>query len=89
MVRPTGPALNDRVGKWTNTEMNHAIDHWRLQFRGEARVKDDKDITQADIDAHNLILWGDPDSNAILARIVGKLPLKWNKESVRDRRAEL
>ena len=52
MVRPTGPALNDRVGKWANAEMKHAIEHWRLQFRGEARVKDDKDITQADIDAH-------------------------------------
>ena len=36
--------------------MKHAIEHWRLQFRGEARAKDDKDITQADIDAHNLIL---------------------------------
>ena len=83
MVRPTGPALNDEVGKWTNAEMKHAIEHWRLQFRGEARVKDDKDITQADIDAHNLILWGDPSSNAILAKIIDKLPLSWNKESVR------
>ncbi len=48
--------------------MKHAIDHWRRQFRGEARVKDDKDITDADIAAHNLILWGDPSSNAILAQ---------------------
>ena len=83
MVRPTGPALNDRVGKWANTEMKHAVDHWRLQFRGNARVKDDKDITQADIDGHHLVLWGDPASNAILAKIVGKLPLNWNQERVR------
>jgi pimeloyl-ACP methyl ester carboxylesterase len=82
MVRPTSTALNDHVGKWANTEMKHAIDHWRLQFRGNARVKDDRDITQADIDAHNLILWGDPTSNAILAKVVGKLPLNWNKERV-------
>jgi pimeloyl-ACP methyl ester carboxylesterase len=83
MVRPTGPALNDRAFNWTNTEMKHAVDHWRLQFRGIARVKDDKDITQADIDAHHLILWGDPSSNAILAKVVGNLPLDWNKERVR------
>ncbi len=82
MVRPTGTALNDRVGKWANAEMKHAVDHWRLQFRGDARVKDDKDITPTDIDAHNLILWGDPTSNAILAKVVGKLPLKWNQERV-------
>ncbi len=85
MVRPTGPALNDKVGKWTAAEMKHAIDHWRRQFRGEARVKDDKEITDADIAAHNLVLWGDPTSNAILARIAGTLPVKWDKESVRLR----
>ncbi len=36
MVRPTGSALNDKVGKWAAAEMNHAVDHWRRQFRGEA-----------------------------------------------------
>jgi pimeloyl-ACP methyl ester carboxylesterase len=82
MVRPTGPALNDHTFNWTKTEMKHAVDHWRLQFRGTVRVKDDKDITQADIDAHNLILWGDPSSNAILAKVVGKLPLGWNKDRI-------
>jgi len=82
MVRPTGPALNEKAGKWTATEMKHAIDHWRRQFRGEARVKDDKDITESDIAAHHLILWGDPSSNVILAKIVEKLPVKWTKERV-------
>ncbi len=37
MVRPTGPALNDKVGKWTAAEMKHASDHWRSQFRGAVR----------------------------------------------------
>jgi pimeloyl-ACP methyl ester carboxylesterase len=83
MVRPTGPVLNDKVGKWTASEMQHALDHWRRQFRGAARVKDDKDIADADIADHNLILWGDPASNAILAKIVDKLPVKWNKDGVR------
>ena len=64
MVRPTGPALNEKVGQWADAEMRHAVDHWRRQFRGEARVKDDKDVTEADIAAHNLILWGDPGSNS-------------------------
>ena len=45
-------------------------------------TKDDKDVTQADIDAHNLIIWGDPASNSVLARIVGRLPLGWNKNNV-------
>jgi hypothetical protein len=83
MVRPTGPALNDKIGKWVAAEMRHAIDHWRRQFRGEARVKDDRDITEADIAAHNLVLWGDPSSNAILPKIADKLPVRWDKDGVR------
>ena len=51
MVRPTGKPLNEKVGRVGNAEMKHAIEHWRRQFRGEARVKDDKDVTDADIAA--------------------------------------
>ena len=83
MVRPTGTALNEKVGKWADAEMKHAVDHWRRQFRGEARVKDDKDVTDADIAAHNLVLWGDPSSNAVLAKIADKLPIQWDKDGVR------
>ena len=83
MVRPTGQSPNAKVGKWAAAELRHAIDHWRRQFRGEARVKDDKDISDADIAAHHLILWGDPSSNAILAKVAGKLPVKWGHDGVR------
>lgn len=76
MVRPTGKPLNDKIGAWTDGEMKHAVTHWRQQFRGDAPVKDDKDITEEDIKNNNLVLWGDPKSNAILAKIADKLPLK-------------
>lgn len=76
MVRPTGKPMNDAIGKWTEGEMKHAVTHWRQQFRGDAPVKDDKDVNDDDIKNNNLILWGDPKSNAILAKIADKLPLK-------------
>ena len=37
----------------------------------------------ADIAAHNLILWGDPSSNSLIARIAAKLPVQWDKGAVR------
>ncbi|MEQ2007923.1 MAG: prolyl oligopeptidase family serine peptidase [Limisphaerales bacterium] len=83
MVRPTGQPLNARVGKWADTEMKHAVEHWRRQFRGDARMKDDIAITDADIAAHNLVLWGDPASNKLLARILDRLPLRWDAQTVR------
>ncbi|MBC8003746.1 MAG: prolyl oligopeptidase family serine peptidase, partial [Opitutaceae bacterium] len=82
IVRPTGSALNEKVGQWAATEQKHAIEHWRRQFRGEARAKDDSEISDADIAAHNLVLWGDPQSNKLLARIADKLPVKWTTQGV-------
>jgi hypothetical protein len=83
MVKPTGKALNAEIGAWVNAEMEHAITHWRKQFRGEARVKGDDAVTDADIAAHNLILWGDPSSNQIVAKIAAKLPIRWDGNGIR------
>jgi dienelactone hydrolase len=83
MVKPTGKPLNDRVGAWAAGEMRHAVEHWRKQFRGEARVKADDAVTEADIRDHNLVLWGDPSSNKVLAKIADKLPVRWDAKEVR------
>lgn len=79
IVRPTGKAKHENVGAWVSAEMERAIAHWRKQFRGEARVKEDNAVTEADIAEHNLILWGDPASNAVLAKIADKLPIRWDQ----------
>ncbi len=82
MVRPTGKALNEKVGTWATAEMNHATEHWRRQFRGEAPIKDDRAVSDADLASSNLILWGDPSSNAVLARLVDKLPVRWTRDGI-------
>ncbi|MFO0892036.1 MAG: prolyl oligopeptidase family serine peptidase [Isosphaeraceae bacterium] len=82
MVRPTGKSRHERIGKWVDGELSHAIEHWKRQFRGEPRVKDDRDVTEADIAAHNLVIWGDPASNSLLGRIADRLPVKWSGEDV-------
>ncbi|HEY3789451.1 MAG TPA: hypothetical protein VGL71_11380, partial [Urbifossiella sp.] len=77
MVSPGGDA-----GAWIKGEMNHATEHWRKQFRGDAPMKKDTDITDDDIKNNNLILWGDPASNAVLAKIANKLPVKWGPQGI-------
>jgi pimeloyl-ACP methyl ester carboxylesterase len=71
-VRPTGKPLNDAIGKWTQSEMQHAIKSWRAVFRGDAPIKDDTSITDDDIRNSNLILWGDISSNAVLKKIAAE-----------------
>jgi len=82
MVKPTGQPMNEKVGAWATAEMKYAIEHWRRQFRGEARVKDDMAITDEDIASSNLILWGDPSSNKLLTRIASQLPIRWDAQGV-------
>lgn len=77
-VRPTGKPLHEKTGSWAKAELEHATGFWRKVFRGEAPVKDDTAITDADLAASNLVLWGDPSSNAVLARILTQLPLTWD-----------
>ncbi|HKD36235.1 MAG TPA: hypothetical protein VKB78_05520 [Pirellulales bacterium] len=81
-VRPTGEEKRPAVEKWVKSEMERAIREWRRQFRGEARVKDDVAITDADIAGANLVLWGSPASNSVLKRIADKLPIRWNAEQI-------
>ncbi|HEY1190497.1 MAG TPA: prolyl oligopeptidase family serine peptidase [Gemmata sp.] len=82
VVRPTGKPTNDRAAAWVEKEMKHAVDHWRKQFRGDAPIKKDTDISDADIKNNNLILWGDPTSNVVLAKLVDKLPIGWTEKGV-------
>jgi hypothetical protein len=79
-VRPTGPALNEPLGKWTRGELAHATKMWRDIFRANAPVKDDTAVRDEDIASKHLVLWGDPSSNRLLAKLLatGKLPLAWD-----------
>jgi dienelactone hydrolase len=88
MVRPTGQPMNETVGAWAAAEMDHAMDSWRRQFRGEARLKSDTDVSNADIAANNLVLWGDPQSNRLLARIAAQLPIRWDAQGVHTPRKD-
>jgi predicted peptidase len=81
-VTPSGAPLAQSVGQWVSREQKRAIAEWRRHFRGDAQVRTDAEISDAEIAASNLILWGDPGSNKVLARIADKLPVKWTADSL-------
>lgn len=82
-VRPTQDSPHQKLQQWSASELERAIEHWRRHFRGNARVKKDTEITQEDIASANLVLWGDPASNQLLARIAEKLPVGWSRERIK------
>ncbi|MDA7874048.1 prolyl oligopeptidase family serine peptidase [Rhodopirellula sp.] len=83
VVRPTGQARQELVGRWTQSELKHLVVEWRRHFRGDAVVKDDTEITQDDLKNNHLILFGDPQSNAVMKSVIEKLPIEWTDEHVR------
>lgn len=83
MVQPGGEGWHPATSSWVKSESAHAVEHWRRHFRGDARVKSDSEVTDADIAAHNLVVWGDPASNRLLARILPSLPIQWTQQEVR------
>ena len=77
IVKPSGTGRWPKLDSWVKSEMERAIREWRHHFRGHARVKLDHEVTDADIAAHHLVLWGDPQSNQLLKRLADQLPLRW------------
>ena len=55
---------------------------WAKFFRGHPFEKDDKDVTDADLAKYHVVLFGDPGSNKWIAKLNGKLPVKWTRDSV-------
>ncbi len=82
-VTPTGKSANPKVDAWVAVEQPRAVEFWRRIMRGDARVVKDDAVTDAEIASSNLVLWGDPSSNKILARIADKLPIKWEAKEIK------
>jgi Prolyl oligopeptidase family len=90
IVKPTGPSSSSVVEAWCQREMQHAIDHWRYQFRGDAIVKSDVEITSQDEANCNLVCFGTPQSNRYIQKCLAHLPIVWgdDKLAIRDQSFE-
>jgi len=82
-VQPSELPTHPPVRSWMATEFPRAVSEWRRQFRGDVRVKLDREIGDEDIASSNLVLWGDPGGNQILAKILPKLPISWDAEALK------
>jgi pimeloyl-ACP methyl ester carboxylesterase len=81
-VAPTGRANNALADQQGRQELGRFTRMFARDFCGDTRTKDDTAVTAEDIAGNNLILFGDPGSNQVLARIADQLPVKWTKDSI-------
>jgi hypothetical protein len=81
-VRPTGKPLSEEAGRWVELEFARATNAWRAQFRGYVPVKKDTEIQEADLLSNHLVLWGDPASNKLIAKMADRLPVSWRNGQI-------
>src|SRR6266550_2729462 len=77
MVRPTGTPWNEEVNQQALRTLARFDKLWAKYFRGHPFVKDDKDVTADDLAKYHVVLFGDPGSNRVIQKWVGKLPVRW------------
>ena len=67
-VRGTGTPWNKKVNDYAEGNLERFAKEWDRFFRGEIAIKDDVSVTAEDIATKNLILFGDPGSNRLIAQ---------------------
>ncbi len=83
-VRGTGTPWSQAIGRWSTSRLDEFLKDWSTWMRGDARVIDDSAVNADETERANLILFGDPGSNAVIAKILKDLPmLTWTRAEVR------
>ncbi len=77
VVRPTGKPENKESGQYIAATMEQFIKEWAKYMRGDVRIKDDRAVTEDDIDKYHLILFGDMSSNKLTKRLAPMLMRGW------------
>lgn len=83
VARPTGEPRDMSTYKLASARLDEFRANYDKYLRADIRLKDDKDVTDEDIRNNNLILFGDPASNKLIARVLAKMPMAWSAKSIR------
>jgi hypothetical protein len=82
-VRGTGKLWNPAIQAWADANLKRFDYEWNRYFRGKLTIKDDTALTKDDLQRYNLILFGDPGSNSLIARVLPKLPIEWTRDELK------
>ncbi len=81
-VQGTGEPWHPATEKYARENLARFQAEWDRYFRGTVAVKKDVEVTPDDLALYNLVLFGDPASNSLIAQVLDGLPLKWTKEQI-------
>jgi pimeloyl-ACP methyl ester carboxylesterase len=77
VVRPTGKPENKEAAAYVQDTLETFRKEWAKWMRGDLRMKDDKAVTDEDVEKYHLILFGDASSNKWTKKIAPMLLRAW------------
>jgi pimeloyl-ACP methyl ester carboxylesterase len=83
LVKQTGRPQHASAVALSKQRFDTFVKDYAKWLRADPRLVTDEELTDAQIRQHNLALFGDPSSNRIIGRIAARLPIRWDKNSIR------
>jgi hypothetical protein len=80
VVTSTGPGWHPGISEFANTAVEQFAATWDRYFRGKLPRILPRSY-DPDSDA-NLVLFGDPESNSLIAKVLPKLPITWTRDKL-------
>lgn len=77
VVPPDLAPRSEKTARWTAFELDHFRRRWQALMRGELPEKAASEVDSRDLREANLVLWGDPESNPLIAEMADRLPVVW------------
>lgn len=81
-VSGSGKPWSDSHAAWANWTLERLQQEFDKWMRGHVLVVEDTDVTPELMQSKNLILFGDPGSNSVLAKVLSRLPVQWTKDKL-------
>jgi hypothetical protein len=78
----SGNPLHPEMHKAAVAQLDRFRNEWDKFMRGTLPVKKDTEVTDEDRKRKNIILFGDPGSNKLIAEAMKKLPIEWTANTL-------
>ena len=77
--RPAWSTAHQKYADWSLERFEGEFDKY---LRGKLQVVSPQAVTPEMIESQNLVLFGDPGSNPLIAKVLPDLPIEWTKDAI-------
>jgi hypothetical protein len=82
VIKPAGAGYHAATDRFATSAVDQFAGVWDRYFRGVLPVHPVSAVNTTSVVRQNVVLFGDPESNPLIAHILPKLPITWTKDKL-------